>query len=95
MVIISKAILRNFSEQYPEAQAALYKWYEETKTANWKDFAAIKKTFNSVDAVGNERYVFDIKGNHYRLIARIIFRVRTVFILFIGTHSQYEKNKCG
>lgn len=91
MVIISKAILRDFSERYPESHAALYKWYEETKAAHWKDFAAIKKTFNSVDAVGNERYVFDIKGNHYRLIARIIFKVRTVFILFIGTHSQYDK----
>lgn len=91
MVILSKAILRNFSEQYPEAHTALYNWFEETKAANWKDFAAIKKTFNSVDAVGNDRYVFNIKGNHYRLIARIIFKVRTVFIVFIGTHNQYDK----
>jgi mRNA interferase HigB len=93
MVIISKAILRDFSEQCPEAHTALYKWYEETKAANWKDYAEIKKTFNSVDAVGNDRYVFNIKGNHYRLIAMIIFKIRTVFILFIGTHNQYDKLK--
>ena len=51
----------------------------------------MKRTFNSVDTVGNDRYVFDIKGNQYRLIALIIFKVRTVFILFIGTHQEYNK----
>ena len=51
----------------------------------------MKNSFNSVDAVGNDRYVFNIKGNDYRLIALIIFKVRTVFILFIGTHRDYDK----
>ncbi len=53
----------------------------------------VKQTFNSVDSMGNDRYVFDIKGNHYRLIALIIFNVRTVYILFIGTHKEYDKVK--
>jgi len=53
----------------------------------------MKNTFNSVDAVGNDRYVFNIRGNNYRLIALIIFKVRTVFILFIGTHKEYDKVK--
>jgi mRNA interferase HigB len=44
-----------------------------------------------MDAVGNDRYVFNIKGNNYRLIVLIIFKVRTVFILFIGTHNEYDK----
>jgi mRNA interferase HigB len=47
--------------------------------------------FGYVDAVGNDLYVFNIKGNEYRLIARIIFRVRTVYIKFIGTHKEYDK----
>ena len=51
----------------------------------------MKNTFNSVDAVGNDRYVFNIKGNDYRLIALIILKVRTIFILFIGTHQEYDK----
>ncbi len=68
MVIISKAIIREFSEKYPDSEAALQKWYEETQAADWKSFAEVKKTFNTVDAVGNDRYVFDIKGNHYRLL---------------------------
>ena len=93
MVIISKTIIRDFSEKYPDAEIALGKWYEETKTANWKNFTEVKRTFNTVDSVGNDRYVFDIKGNHYRMITLIIFKVRTVFILFIGSHKEYDKLK--
>jgi len=51
----------------------------------------LKRSFNSIDAVGNNRYVFNIKGNQYRLIALILFETRTLFILFIGTHEQYNK----
>jgi mRNA interferase HigB len=47
--------------------------------------------FNTVDAVGNDLCVFNIKGNKYRLIARIIFRVRTIYIKFIGTHKEYDR----
>lgn len=93
MVIISKTTIRDFSEKYPDAAIALQKWYEETKAANWKNFTEVKKTFNTVDSVGNDRYVFDIKGNHYRIIALIIFKVRTVFILFIGSHKEYDNVK--
>ena len=48
---------------------------------------------NSVDAIGNDRYVFNIRGNHYRLIALIFFDVRTVYIRFVGTHNDYDKLK--
>ena len=91
MVIISKTILNEFSKEHPDAETALDKWYDETKAADWKDFSKLKKTFNTVDAVAGDRYVFDIKGNQYRLIALIIFKIRTVFILFIGTHKEYDK----
>ena len=91
MVIISKAVLKEFAIEHPAAENSLKKWYEETKAADWKSFMEIKRTFNTVDGVGNDRYVFDIKGNQYRLIALIIFRVRTVFILFVGTHQEYDR----
>ncbi len=93
MVVISKSILRTFIDVHKDSAGALEKWYDETKAANWKNFADLKKTFNTVDSVGNDRYVFDIKGNQYRLIALLIFEVRTVFILFIGTHQEYDKIK--
>ncbi len=91
MVIISKTVIANFIMTHTDAANALTKWYNETKNADWNDFSALKKTFNAVDAVGNDRYIFNIKGNQYRLIALIIFKRRTVFILFIGTHQQYDK----
>jgi len=91
MVIISKATLREFSNSYPNAYTPLEDWYEIVKNADWKNFNEMKNTFNSVDAVGNDRYVFNIKGNSYRLIALVLFKVRTVFILFIGTHTEYDK----
>ncbi len=91
MVIISKTIIRDFALSHPDAAKALEKWYEETKSADWKNFTSLKRTFNTADHVGNDRYVFDIKGNHYRLIALIIFKVRTVFILFIATHKEYDE----
>jgi mRNA interferase HigB len=91
MVVISKAILTEYLEQHPDAKAALIKWYNEIKAADWSSFSDLKKTFNSADAVGNDRYVFNIKGNRHRLIALIIFRRRTVFILFVGSHSEYDK----
>jgi len=50
--------------------------------------------FNSVDAVGNDRFVFDIRGNHYRIVAMIFFDIRTVYIRFVGTHKEYDRIDC-
>lgn len=91
MVIISKTIIKEFIAIHTDSENSLSNWYELTTNADWKNFNEMKNTFNSVDAVGNDRYVFNVKGNNYRLIALIIFKVRTVFILFIGTHQEYDK----
>ena len=77
MFVISKTILNEFAGSHQDAANALRKWYEEVKSADWKNFTALKNTFNTADHVGNDRYVFDIKGKQYRLIALIIFRIRT------------------
>lgn len=94
MVIISKTILVEFSAQYSDLEDALNKWYEISKKANWNSLNDLKKTFNTVDYVGNDRYVFNIKGNKYRLVVMIFFDVRTMFIRFIGTHAEYDKIDC-
>lgn len=70
------------------------RWCELSKKANWKNFTDIKQDLNSVDAVGNDRYVFNIKGNDYRLVTMIHFDIRTIYIRFIGTHSEYDKIDC-
>ena len=90
MIIIAKSTLKAFIRTSPDSENALDNWYEISKQNDWKNFNEMKKSFNSVDSVGNDRYVFNIKGNHYRLIALILFKVRTVFILFIGTHKEYD-----
>jgi mRNA interferase HigB len=91
MVIISKSIINQFGEAHPDCKDAILNWYCTTKIANWSNYHELKTNFNSADSVGNNRYVFNIKGNHYRLIALILFETRTLFILFIGTHKEYDK----
>ena len=88
MVIISNSILNKYGEGHSECKEALLNWYLKVKNGNWSNFHELKNSFN---AVGNDRYVFNIKGNQYRLIALIIFETRTLFILFIGTHENYNK----
>lgn len=91
MVIISKAMLRDFGLDHPDAIDALNNWYETTKIADWSKVSDVRDTFNTADYVKNDRYVFNIKGNRYRLVVMIFFDIRTVFIRFIGTHAEYDK----
>ena len=90
VVIISHKPIKEFYSRNPGLQNALEKWYKETSIADWSNFADIKRSFNSVDSVGNGLFVFNISGNNCRLIVRIFFRKRTLFIRFVGTHKEYD-----
>jgi mRNA interferase HigB len=94
MVVISYSTLRAFFEKYPEAKDALNNWYRTTTAADWGNYHEIKAIFNSVDAIGNDRFVFNIRGNNYRLVAMIFFDTRTVYIRFVGLHKDYDKIDC-
>lgn len=94
MVIISYGTLRNFYEVHADAKDALNNWYRLALQADWASYHEIKAMFNSVDAVGNDRFVFNIKGNNYRIVALIFFDVRTVYIRFVGTHKEYDRIDC-
>lgn len=94
MVVISYVKLREFFEIHADAKDALNNWYRLVLQADWSNFHEIKKTFNSVDAVGNDRFVFDIRGNNYRIVAMIFFDIRTIYIRFVGTHKEYDKVDC-
>lgn len=93
MHIISFRKLKEFFEKEPNAKIALQDWFKRTKKAEWSNFYDVKKTFNSVDAVGNSRYVFNIKGNNYRLIVKIMFTIKRVYIRWIGAHGDYDNIK--
>jgi mRNA interferase HigB len=90
MVIISKSILRSFGSRYPDATVALNQWYAMARDADWSSLNDVRKTFNSVDYVGNDHFVFNIRGNRYRLVVMIFFNIRTIYIRFIGTHDHYN-----
>ena len=88
MRIIAKSTLVAYYTKNPQSKIALEDWYEKTKEAEWKCYADIKQTFNNVDSVGNKRYLFNIKGNDYRLVVLIKFTVSHVLISFVGTHAE-------
>jgi len=93
MHIISFRKLREFFEKDPNAQVALQDWYKRASKANWDNFSDVKKTFNSVDSVGNSRFVFNVKGNHYRIVVQILFTIKRVYIRWVGTHKDYDNIK--
>jgi mRNA interferase HigB len=94
MVVISYGKPRNFFGLHADAKDALNNWYRLASQADWANYHEIKAIFNSVDAVGNDRFVFDIRGNNYRIVALIFFDVRTVYIRFVGTHKEYDRIDC-
>jgi mRNA interferase HigB len=91
MVIISKARLIEFYTVEPKAKEPLLSWYNLAKESDWSNFSEVRKTFNSVDSVGNRRFVFNIGGNKCRLVVLMFFDVRTIYIRFVGTHKEYDK----
>jgi len=88
MRIVSFRTISEYSIKHKNAKIPLLYWYEIAKNANWNSLQDIKKDFNSVDYVGNNRYVFNIKGNDLRLIVIIIFVSKKIYIRFIGTHDE-------
>ena len=93
MRVISFAIIRNFIAKHADADVPLRDWYKRVVKADWNTFSDIKKTFNSADYVGNDRYVFDIKGNNYRIVAVVLFINKKVYMRFVGTHEEYNRIK--
>ena len=93
MRIVSHRRLVEFynKEGHGDSKVALERWYDITENAEWKNLSDIKVDFPATDYVGNQRYVFNIKGNKYRLVVVVKFTISYVFIRFVGTHGEYEK----
>ena len=91
MNVISFKKLRDFYTMHPDSKAYLTSWFKTVRKADWKDFNAVKHDFRSVGLIADNRLIFNIKGNHYRLIARINFEHKRIMIKWIGTHAQYDK----
>ena len=91
VVVITFSTIREFALKNNKAKVALFHWYSVAEKADWSCFADIKRQFTGVDYVGDDRYVFNIKGNHFRLVVIIHFNIRTIYVRFIGTHAEYDK----
>ena len=90
MRIIARSRIIEYYTLHPDTQTALEDWFQKVRQAEWNCFADIKQMFNSVDSVGNQRYVFNIRGNNYRLIVIVKFTIKTVLVRFIGIHAEYD-----
>jgi mRNA interferase HigB len=93
MRIIAIKTLRDFwgMPEYRDAEHPLRAWYAEAKKANWKGPEKIKEDYRSASIVGNNRVVFNIRGNKYRLVVAARYEIGLVFVRFIGTHARYDK----
>ena len=93
MRVISFRRIREFTDKEPVAKVPMTLWFKKAQKAEWNNYAEVKETFGSVDAVGNQRYVFNIMGNHYRIIVKVLYKAKTVYIRFVGKHKDYDKIK--
>jgi len=89
--IIAKRTLRDFWESHPDAEEPLLAWYHVLKGADWKTPAQLKSQVPKVSIVGCNRAVFNIRGNRYRLIVKINYPYKIVYIRFVGTHTEYDR----
>jgi mRNA interferase HigB len=89
--IIARKTLRNYWEKHVECEQYLKTWYETARTSNWKTPNDVKKTYASASILRDNRVVFNIKGNSFRLIVRFNYKRQWAFIRFIGTHAEYDK----
>lgn len=90
MRIISYRAVREFKQKHPLASIALDRWYETVAETDWNSLLDIRLFDNSVDYVGDNRYVFNITRN-FRLVAMVFFAPKLVYIRFIGTHTEYDR----
>ncbi len=91
MQIIAKRTLRVFWEEHPRAEAPLRNWFAIVSVAGWRAPHEVRAAFGSADFVGDNRVIFDIGGNKYRLIVRISYEYQRVLVKFVGTHAEYDR----
>ena len=91
MRIISRRTLCEFWEQHPDARLPLQTWFHDVARAGWSSPADIKAVYRNVSFVANNRVVFNIKGNRYRLVVIVVYQHGVVYVRFVGTHAAYDQ----
>jgi mRNA interferase HigB len=91
MRIISRRILREFCGKHPDAAIPLQTWFHDVERPAWNSPADIKAVYRNASFVANNRVIFNLKGNHYRLVVVVILQHGVVYIRFVGTHEEYDR----
>ncbi len=89
--IITRRTLLEYCKKYPTAANALFEWYYEIERSEFKNFNDLKREYGNASIVGDDRVVFNIMGNNYRLVVRMVFGFKAVQIKWFGTHAEYDK----
>jgi mRNA interferase HigB len=89
--IINRKTLLEYCKKYPQAAVALQEWYYELFRAKFKNFNELKKIYGNASLVGDDRVIFNIVGNKYRLVVRIVFSFKVIQIKWFGTHKEYNQ----
>ena len=90
MRVIAVKTLKEYIKEFHQAEQALLSWYDETTIAEWKNAAELKALYKNASILNSKRVVFNIHGNSYRLIVDIEYRLKIVFVVWFGTHKQYD-----
>jgi mRNA interferase HigB len=91
MNIIAKGTILYYIDQYPKAKTSLLTWYYEFSKMDFSSFNALKAVYGNASIVANNRVIFNIKGNDYRLVVSVNFRQLAAYIIWFGTHAEYDK----
>ncbi|RDC63980.1 type II toxin-antitoxin system HigB family toxin [Adhaeribacter pallidiroseus] len=91
MHVITTKTIREYAVKYPDAADALFTWVKVVEKANWANINELRLTYPSADLVGDNRFVFNLKGNHYRLIVRISFTHKNLMVKWFGPHKKYDR----
>jgi mRNA interferase HigB len=89
--IFSRSTLESFWTKYPDAEQPLKAWHQEVEKAAWTGPADIRARYGAADFVANNRVIFDIRGNNYRLVVAVKYEFFCVYIRFVGTHAEYDE----
>ena len=92
MQVIARRTLKTFWERHPQAEGPLRSWFAAVSKARWSGPSDVKRQFGAtVDFVSDNRVIFDVGGNKYRLIAHIAYGFGRVLVKFVGTHAEYDR----
>ncbi len=89
--IITRMTLLEYCRAHPSAETALLEWYHELLNSDFRNFNELKQAYGNASIVADDRVVFNIMGNRYRLVVRIVFEYRAIQVKWFGTHAEYDR----